>query len=124
MLRPRADRLSVRGSRAFARVVELASRLLWVVAGLAATLFCLRFGMRALGVRPDIPLPGSLYSLTAPWVQPFYRLFPITDRYDRYDLPVVEVASLAAAGSVLGVALLVYVVGLMLFDRGGDTRQA
>ncbi len=100
----------------------LASWLLWVVAGSAATLFCLRFGMRALGVRPDLPLPGLLYSLTLPFVQPFYNLFPITDRYDRYDLPVVEVASLATARSVLGVALLVYVVGLMLF--AGERRTS
>ncbi|HEX9988820.1 MAG TPA: hypothetical protein VGE45_10145 [Chloroflexia bacterium] len=117
MLRSGADGQRAQTLRAFARFADLASWLLWVVAGLAATLFCLRFGMRALGVRPDIPLPGLLYALTAPFVQPFYRLFPITDRYDRYDLPVVEVASLAASGSVLGVALLVYVVGLMLFAK-------
>jgi uncharacterized protein YggT (Ycf19 family) len=102
-------------THAHLKIASLASWLLWVAAGLAATLFCLRFGMRALGVRPDIPLPGLLYSLTAPLVQPFYKLFPVTDRYDRYDLPVVEVAALAAAGSVLGVTLLVYVFGLMLF---------
>lgn len=104
------------------RFVSLASWLLWVVAGLAATLFCLRFGMRALGVRPDIPLPGWIYSLTAPFVQPFYTLFPITDRYNRYDLPVVEVASLAAAGSVVGVALVVFVVGLVVFARERGVR--
>lgn len=122
MLRSGADRPSVPGPRAFARLADLASWLLWVVAGLAATLFCLRFGMRALGVRADIPLPGLLYSLTAPFVQPFYKLFPITDRYDRYDLPVVEVAALAAAGSVLGLALVVYVVGLMLFARAQNAN--
>ncbi len=99
------------------RSAAMASWLLWVVAGSATTLFCLRFGMRALGVRPDIPLPGLLYSLTSPFVHPFYNLFPITDRYDRFDLPVVEVASLAVAGSVLGVALGVYVIGLLIFAR-------
>ena len=107
---------------AHTKFAGLASWFLWVVAALAATLFCLRFAMRALGVRPDIPLPGMLYSLTTPFVQPFYNLFPITDRYDRYDLPVVEVAALAVAGSVLGLALVVYVFGLMLFarERGTD----
>jgi uncharacterized protein YggT (Ycf19 family) len=108
---------------AHVKIARLASWLLWVVAGLLATLFCLRFGMRALGVRPDTPLPGSLYFLTAPLVQPFYRLFPVTDRYDRYDLPVVEVAALAAAGSVLGVALLLYVFGLTLFARERSVNQ-
>lgn len=107
---------------AYAKNANLASWLLWVVAALAATLFCLRFGMRALGVRPDIPLPGLLYSLTAPLIQPFYKLFPVTDRYDRYDIPVVEVAALSAAGSVLGMALLLYVFGLLLFAPKPSTN--
>jgi hypothetical protein len=76
--------------------------------------------MRALGVRPDIAFPGLVYSLTAPLVQPFYRFFPLPTPYgDRFDIAVVEIASLAAAGAVFALALAVYVIWLSLFRRDG-----
>jgi hypothetical protein len=59
-----------------------------------------------------------VYALTAPLVQPFYRFFPLPTPYgDRFDIAVVETASLAAAGAVLAVALAVYAVWLLLFRR-------
>jgi hypothetical protein len=84
-------------------------------------LLLLRFGMRALGVRPDVPIPGLVYGLTAPLVQPFYTFFPLPAPYgSRFDIVVVETASLAAAGVVLLVALVIYVIGLLLFSRAGQ----
>src|SRR5688572_29190332 len=88
----------------------LPATLLWLVPAFVVTLLALRFGMRLLGVRYDAPLPGAVYSLTAPIVQPFYKWFPASERFDYY---AVEWASLAAAGVVVAVALLVYVVGLL-----------
>lgn len=88
------------------------SILLWLVTALPVTLLGMRFGMRALGVRPDIPLPGLVYSLTAPLVGPFYTFFPASARFD---YRAVEVASLVAAGCAVGVAVAVYALGLLLF---------
>lgn len=65
----------------------------------------LRFGMRALGVREDIPFPGSIYAATGPLVQPFYSMFPVSPRFDH---PAVEIASLAAVVAIVFVALAVY----------------
>lgn len=85
------------------------TRLLWLVAGLLVALLCMRFAMRALGVREDIPFPGLVYSLTAPLVAPFYRFFPVSPRFDLY---AVEMASLAAAAVIMGLTILVYLAVL------------
>ena len=101
-------------------VARLLSFVFYAGAALLVTLLLLRFGMRALGVRPDIAFPGLVYSLTAPLVQPFYRFFPLPTPYgERFDIAIVETASLAAAGAVLVVALVVMVVCLLLFRRDG-----
>jgi hypothetical protein len=84
--------------------------LLWTMTGTTVTALSLRFGMRAVGVRDDIPLPGRIYTLTAPMVEPLYGIFPVSDRFD---YPAIEIASLAAVGVVLILALLVYVLGLL-----------
>ena len=95
--------------------------LLWLATGLVVMLLALRFGMRAVGVRDDIPLPGSIYSLTAPLVQPFYRLFPAPERFDYY---AIEAASLAAAGSVVAAALALYVALLLLSGSASGLFRA
>lgn len=84
---------------------------LWGVTALLVTLLGLRFGMRLLGVRQDIPLPGIIYGITAPLVERFYSLFSANERFDA---PATEAASLAAAGVVIAVALLIYVAGLVI----------
>ena len=85
----------------------------WLVVGLPIVALLLRFGMRALGVRTDVPLPGFVYWATAPLVEPFNRFFPANPRFDT---TVAEVASLAAAGAIFGVAAGVYIVLLLLFS--------
>jgi len=87
------------------------SRVLWLLAGLAVVVLAMRFAMRALGVRDDIPFPGLIYAATAPVVQPFYRFFPVSPRFD---YQAIELASLAAAGVVFALAAGVYAVGLVL----------
>ena len=92
------------------------SLVLWSGAAFFLSLLLLRFGMRALGVRPDIAFPGFVYGLTDWLVQPLYRFFPLPVPYGaRFDTPVIETASLGAVGVVIAVALGVYVVGLLLF---------
>ncbi len=99
-----------------AGLAQLASMHLWLAIAATVSALSLRFGMRAVGVRDDIPFPGLIYSVTAPLVQPFYRYFPVSDRFDH---DAIEVASLVAAASVLLVALGIYAAGLLLFDHAG-----
>ena len=88
--------------------------LLWTMTGITVTALSLRFGMRAVGVRDDIPLPGRIYTLTAPMVEPLYSIFPVSDRYD---YPTIELASLAAVGVVITLTLVIYMLGLLLTRR-------
>lgn len=85
--------------------------LLWAGVAVAAGLFLLRFGMRALGVLPDLPVPGAVYSLTAPWVERLYGVLPPTSQ--RFDQAAIEAASLAAAGAVVALGLAAYVLALL-----------
>lgn len=82
------------------------------------SLLLLRFGMRALGVRPDVAFPGLVYAVTAPLVQPFYSSFPLPAPYgNRFDVAVIETASLAAAGAVLVAAVAILVIYLLFVGR-------
>jgi uncharacterized protein YggT (Ycf19 family) len=83
---------------------------LWAVAALLVFLFCARFALRALGVRQDTPLSGFIYSITAPFVQPFYHFFPVSPRFD---FNAYEAASLVAAGVVAAAALGLYALYLL-----------
>lgn len=85
--------------------------VLWVVTGSLVALLALRFGMRFIGVRGDVPLPGAVYAITSPLVAPFSGAFPASPRFD---YPTVEAASIAAAGVVMGAAVVIYAVGLMV----------
>lgn len=84
----------------------------WLLPALPLTLLALRFGMRLLGVRPDIPFPGFVYSITAPIVTPFYSFFPASERFDYY---ATEWAALLAAGCILTTVLLLYVAALLIY---------
>jgi hypothetical protein len=106
-LRPLVPRLTF--------VLRLSSFILWSGAALIVSLLLLRFGMRALGVRPDVAFPGLVYGLTDPLVQPFYRFFPLPAPYGaRFDTPIVEIASLGATAVACAAALAIYLVGLIL----------
>jgi uncharacterized protein YggT (Ycf19 family) len=94
--------------------------VLWAITSILVALLCLRFAMRFVGVRQDVPFPGLVYGVTAPLVAPFYGAFPASERFD---FPAVEAASLVAAGAVVGVALLVYVVALVGSYVSGRMRE-
>ena len=104
--------MELRGGRLRTNLLALA---LWLVTAAIVSLLALRFGMRAVGVRDDVPFPGFIYALTAPLVEPFYRFFPVSERFDYY---AIEVASLVAASCVGAATLGVYVLALLLFRRG------
>jgi hypothetical protein len=84
----------------------------WLIVGLPVVALLLRFAMRALGVRPDVPFPGFIYSVTAPIVEPFYRF---AANNPRFDTSIVEPASLLAAGTVFLVAVFAYLIAFLLF---------
>ena len=71
----------------------------------------MRFTIRAVGVRDDIPLPGAIYAFTASFIEPFYRFFPSENA--RFDYPALEIASLAAAATIIALALMVYAISLL-----------
>src|SRR5438046_167371 len=100
MLRRKIHPAQLKGNTQYA--IRNTQYVLWLVTALIVAALSLRFAMRAVGVRDDIPFPGLIYSLTAPIVQPFYRYFPASPRFDYRE---VEAASLAAAGVVLALAL-------------------
>lgn len=114
-----------RRARRGLRVPSLVSRslapttILWLLAALAVLAFAARFAMRALGVREDSPFPGFIYSITAPMVEPFYRFFPVSPRFD---YRAFEAASLAAAGAALAVALGIYVLTLLVTNILGSRK--
>jgi uncharacterized protein YggT (Ycf19 family) len=93
--------------------------VLWVVTGAIVALLGLRFAMRFIGVRGDVPVPGAVYAITAPLVGPLYGAFPASNRFD---YPAVEVASLAAAGVVIGVAVVIFTLGLLVSALLGRER--
>jgi hypothetical protein len=89
---------------------SLLSWALWLATGVVVTALCLRFAMRALSVRDDVPFPAFLYGATADLVRPFYRYFPASPRFDAR---AFETASLAAAGVAVALAVAVYTAGLL-----------
>src|SRR4051812_20384724 len=99
---------------------RLLPALLWIAAAGIEVALSLRFAMRALGVRDDIPFPGLIYSLTAPLVRPFYRWFPAEARFD---VSALEVASLVAAGVAVAAALVIYVAGLLASGVGRGVER-
>ncbi len=103
------------------RIQNWPTLLFWLVTGLAVMLFCLRFVLRFVGVRPDTPFAGFVYSLTAPAVTPFYRVFPVSERFDYY---AIEWATLLAAGCVLAASLVIYAAALIFADLSkGENRK-
>lgn len=86
----------------------------WLLVGVPAVALMLRFGMRAVGVRSDVPLPSFVYGMTAWVVTPFYRYFPADARFDRSSL---EVAALAAAGAIFLATVGLYVLFVLIFRK-------
>jgi hypothetical protein len=105
-------------------IARVLSVLLWVATAFTVAALGMRFGMRLLGVRGDTPFPALVYAFTAPIVQPFYSFFPADPRLNHR---VAEAASLVAAGAIVLLALLVYVIGLLVWprsERQTDPRPA
>jgi hypothetical protein len=99
-------------------VQQLPAIIGWLLVGVPVVTLMLRFGMRAVGVRPDVPLPSFVYGVTTWLVTPFYSFLPADVRFDRSAL---EVAALAAAGSIFLAAVAIYL--LFVIVSGTRNRQ-
>ena len=96
---------------------QLMPIIAWALVGVPVAALLLRFGMRAVGVRPDVTLPSFVYGVTTWLVTPFYRYFPVDARFDR---SVLEVAALATAGAIFLAAVGAYLIGLLLSASLGN----
>src|SRR5437868_482577 len=103
---------SMNNSRLRTQNSKLISAAWWLILAAVVILLLARFGMRAVGVRDELPVPSTVYALTQPVVEPLYRYFPVGEA--RFDYHVVEAASLAAAGVVVALGVGVYAVGLLM----------
>ena len=126
MVERKAGKAQGRAGNLYAALPGLARRsmqyfspvaVLWLLTACGVTLLGLRFFMRAIGVRDDLPFPTFVYGSTAPLVSPFYRLFP-TD--SRFDYPAIEPASLMAAGVLVAISLAIYVLALVVNARNSN----
>jgi hypothetical protein len=95
-------------------VQQLPAIIGWLLVGVPVVTLMLRFGMRAVGVRPDVPLPSFVYGVTTWLVTPFYRFFPADVRFDRSAL---EVAALTASGSIFLAAVAIYLLFVLVFGK-------
>jgi YggT family protein len=90
-----------------AHTANVASRVVWLIAGIIETFLALRFIFALFGANPDNAFARFIYSVSRPFVAPFFNLF----NYNYVDngLGRVEIFTL--------VAILVYALFAMLIAR-------
>jgi uncharacterized protein YggT (Ycf19 family) len=86
-----------------ARSQDVASRIVWYVAGILLALLALRFMLALLGANPANAFANLVYSITYPFVAPFFTLFSYNLSYSRahfelYTLVAMLVYALMAYG--------------------------
>jgi hypothetical protein len=82
---------------------NVAERVVWLVAGLLLTLLALRFIFALLGANPSNGLANFVYSVTHPFVSPFFNLFSYNytngvSRFETYTLVAMLIYGLIAWG--------------------------
>ncbi len=82
---------------------NVAERIVWFIAGVLLSLLALRFLFALLGANPDNGFASLIYSVTYPFVAPFFGLFSYdfsaeTARFETYTLVAMVVYSLVALG--------------------------
>jgi hypothetical protein len=83
-----------------ANVIE---RVIWFVAGTLLTLLAFRFILALLGANPSNAFADFIYTLSHPFVAPFFSLFSYnyidgTSRFELYTLVAMAVYAVIAAG--------------------------
>ena len=82
---------------------NVATRVVWYVAGVLLTLLALRFVLALLGANPGNGFANFIYSITYPFVAPFFSLFSYNLSYsvahfELYTLIAMAVYALVAYG--------------------------
>jgi uncharacterized protein YggT (Ycf19 family) len=84
----------------------VASRIIWLLAGILLILLAFRFVLALLGANPANPFANFIYSVSYPFVAPFFGLFGY---HLVYGVSQLEVFTL--------VAMAVYAVVAWIIDR-------
>lgn len=87
---------------ASAHNVNVAERIIWLIAGAILTLLAFRFLLSLLGANPENGFANLIYSLSYPFVAPFFGLFSYDDtftgvgRFELYTLIAMAVYTVLA----------------------------
>jgi hypothetical protein len=82
---------------------DVASRIVWFIAGVILTLLALRFLFALLGANPASGFTSFIYSITAPLVAPFFGVFGYDfvagqSRFETFTLLAIAIYALIAYG--------------------------
>lgn len=91
----------------------VASRIIWLLAGILLILLAFRFVLALLGADPANPFANFIYSVSYPFVAPFFGLFGY---HLTYGVSQVEVFTL--------VAMAVYAVVAWIVDRAVNITRS
>jgi len=85
------------------RAASYASRLIWYAAGVLLTLLGFRFALALLGANPASPFADFIYTMSHPFVAPFFSLFGYdlkygVSRFESFTLVAMVVYTLVAFG--------------------------
>lgn len=69
------------GTIAEERAASTAERVVWLIAGIILALLAFRFVLSLLGANPDNGFASLIYSLSYPFVAPFFGLFGYDNAY-------------------------------------------
>jgi YggT family protein len=103
--RARAD--EIEEDRAIAHeehAFNIVARVIWFVAGVIITLLAFRFVLALLGANPNNNFADFIYTMSHPFVEPFFSLFNYTaiddgiGRFEIYTLIAIAVYTILAAG--------------------------
>ncbi len=84
---------------------SLASRIIWMIAGILLTLLTFRFVLALLGANPSNGFANFIYSASHPFVAPFFSLFGYNlhygiSRFETFTLVAMAVYAIVAFGLV------------------------
>lgn len=82
---------------------DVASRIVWYVAGILLSLLAIRFVLALLGANPENGFASFVYAVTYPFVAPFFGLFGYdftagASRFEAFTLVAMAVYALLAYG--------------------------
>ena len=83
------------------RTTTVAQRIIWYIAGVLLVLLAFRFVLALLGANPDNPFADFIYSVSHPFVAPFFSLFGYdlqygVSRFEIYTLVAMAVYAVVA----------------------------